>query len=117
VAENSNVGGGLVPGYGDAWPERLKVSAAALASAAQALNEALADRSRFDALTAPSDVSDHAAAQVREFHRLIRVALAALVDLSAHDNPDQEFPDLTTWFEFKCPNVVYGQHTDLVPPA
>lgn len=105
-----------VPEFGDEWPERLKASAAALSSAAQALKDALADRQRFDLLTAPSDASGEATAEVREFHRLLRVALAALVDLSAHDNPDQEFPDLSTWFEFKCPNVVYGQHTDRVPP-
>lgn len=98
----------------DGWPQRLKTSARALAIASQSLNEALGDDCRFHLLTASSDVSPEAAAEVREFHRLIRVALAALIDLSAHDNPEQEFPDLAQWFEFKCPNVVYGQHTDAI---
>ncbi|CAI8796714.1 protein of unknown function [Methylocaldum szegediense] len=41
-------------------------------------------------------------------------ALTALIDLTAYDNPDQEYPDLETWFEFRCANVVFGRRTDTV---
>jgi hypothetical protein len=94
------------------WPDRLKTSAAQLCDTSRALQAALLDERRFRALTGQGDMSEEAAAEFREFNQLLVTALAALIDLTAYDNPDQEYPDLAQWFEFKCPNVVYGRRTD-----
>src|ERR1044072_5035577 len=91
------------------WPDRLKTSAARLCDTSRALPTALLDERRFRALTAQGDLSEEAAAEFRAFNQLLVTALAALIDLTAYDNPDQEYPDLAQWFEFKCPNVVYGR--------
>ena len=94
------------------WPDRLKTSASRLCETSLALQAALLDEHRFRALTDQGPMSEQAAEEFRAFNQLLVTALAALIDLTAYDNPDQEYPDLGRWFEFKCPNVVYGRHTD-----
>jgi hypothetical protein len=94
------------------WPDRLKTSASRLCETSLALQSALLDEHRFRALTDQGLMSEQAAAEFRAFNQLLVTALAALIDLTAYDNPDQEYPDLEQWFEFKCPNVVYGRRTD-----
>ena len=94
------------------WPDRLRTSAALLCDTSLALQAALRDEQRFRRLTGQGRLSDEAAAEYRAFNQLLVTALTALIDLTAYDNPDQEYPDLAQWFEFKCPNVVYGRRTD-----
>ena len=96
------------------WPNRLKTSAALLSETSLALQTALLDEHRFRLLTAQGQLSEEAAAEFRAFNQLLVTALTALIDLTAYDNPDQEYPDLGQWFEFKCPNVVYGRRTDTI---
>jgi hypothetical protein len=94
------------------WPNRLKISASRLCDTSRALQSALLDEHRFRMLTDQGPMSEEAAAEFRAFNQLLVTALAALIDLTAYDNPDQEYPALEDWFEFKCPNVVYGRRTD-----
>jgi hypothetical protein len=94
------------------WPDRLKTSASLLCKTSLALQTALLDEDRFRLLTDQGHMNDQAAAEFRAFNQLLVTALTALIDLTAYDNPDQEYPDLGQWFEFKCPNVVYGRRTD-----
>jgi hypothetical protein len=94
------------------WPERLKTSASLLCRASQELQTALLDERRFGVLTDPNGTGQQSAAEIRAFNQLLVTALTALIDLTAYDNPDQEYPQLGQWFEFKCPNVVYGRRTD-----
>ena len=94
------------------WPNRLKTSAARLRDTSRLLETALLDEHRFRVLTGQGPLSEEAAAEFRGFNQLLITALTALIDLTAYDNPDQEYPDLEQWFEFKCPNVVYGRRTD-----
>jgi hypothetical protein len=94
------------------WPNRLKTSASLLCETSLALQTALLDEHRFRLLTDQGQMSEEAAAEFRAFNQLLVTALTALIDLTAYDNPDQEYPDLGQWFEFKCPNVVYGRRTD-----
>jgi hypothetical protein len=96
----------------DRWPHRLKSSASLLCQTSLELQTALLDERRFRLLTDPGPTSEQAAAEYRAFNRRLVTALTALIDLTAYDNPDQEYPDLGQWFEFKCPNVVYGRRTD-----
>src|SRR6478609_575493 len=96
------------------WRNRLKTSASLLCKASSQLHEAITDERRFAILTdiAPSDGRDkEMLAEYMEFDRLLQEALTALVDLSAYNNPEQEYPDLGKWFEFKCPNVFWGRGT------
>ena len=94
------------------WPNRLKTSASLLRDTSLALQTALLDEHRFRLLPDQAPLSEEAAAEFRTFNQLLVTALTALIDLTAYDNPDQEYPDLEQWFEFKCPNVVYGRRTD-----
>jgi|ERR1044072_4617568 hypothetical protein len=94
------------------WPDRLKASAALLSRASLALQDALRDERRFALLTNPVETSEQAVTEVRAFNHLLVTALTALIDLTAYENPEQEYPELEPWFEFKCPNVVYGRRTD-----
>ena len=96
----------------DRWPHRLNSSASLLCQISLELQTALLDERRFRLLTDQGPTSEQAAAEYRAFNRLLVTALTALIDLTAYDNPDQEYPDLGRWFEFKCPNVVYGRRTD-----
>ena len=96
------------------WPERLLDSAATLRRAAAELEAALRDQRRFALLTDNRAATTEAAAVVGDFTRSLERALAAVVDLTAYDNPDRDYPDLT-WYEFRCPNAVVGKHTDTLP--
>jgi hypothetical protein len=93
------------------WPDRLQASASALCLASIRIRAVLLDGDRFSQLTDPSLTSEQALVTVREFNALLETAMEALADLSGYENPDQEYPDLTSWFEFRCPNVVYGKRT------
>jgi hypothetical protein len=92
------------------WPDRLQASAAALCQASLRIRSVLLDE-RFSLLTDPSLTSEPALAAIREFNNLLEAALTALIDLTGYENPDQEYPDLTSWFEFRCPNVIYSRRT------
>ena len=94
------------------WPDRLKTSVSLLCRASLDLQTALLDERRFALLTDSARTSEQAVAEIRGFNHLLLTALTALIDLTAYDNPDQEYPELSQWFEFKCPNVVYGRRTD-----
>ncbi len=94
------------------WPDRLKASATLLRQTSLALQAVLLDDRRLGLLTDSTDSGDQAVAVLQEFDRLLVTALTALIDLTGYDNPDREYPDLAQWFEFRCPNVVYGRHTD-----
>jgi hypothetical protein len=94
------------------WPDRLRSSASLLCRASLELQAALLDERRFGLLTDPNRAGEPAAAEIRAFNQLLAAALTSLIDLTAYDNPDQEYPELGQWFEFKCPNVVYGRRTD-----
>ena len=94
------------------WPDRLQASAALLCRASLALQAALLDERRFALLTNPVETGEQAIVEVRAFNHLLVTALTALIDLTAYENPEQEYPELEPWFEFKCPNVVYGRRTD-----
>jgi hypothetical protein len=98
----------------EAWPDRLKTSAALLCRTSLALQTALLDERRFAVLTDAACTNEQAVAEIRAFNQLLRTALAALIDLTAYDNPEQEYPELAQWFEFKCPNVLYGSRTDTI---
>ena len=97
---------------GEPWPDRLRSSASLLSRASLELQAALADARRFGLLTDANRTGDEAAAEIRAFNQLLVAALSSVIDLTAYDNPDQEYPDLGQWFEFRCPNVVYGRRTD-----
>ena len=94
------------------WPDRLRSSASLLCRASLELQGALLDERRFGLLTDPDRTGEQAASEIRAFNQLLVAALTSLIDLTAYDNPDQEYPELGQWFEFKCPNVVYGRRTD-----
>lgn len=99
------------------WPDRLKVSATSLCQLSRQLQDAINDERRFAILTdlAPSEGPDkETMAEYTEFGRLLREALTALIDLSAYNNPEQEYPDLTKWFKFECPNASYGMNTCII---
>src|SRR5215208_5529524 len=83
------------------WPDRLKASAALLCRASSELQAALLDDRPFALLTNPADTGEQAVAEVRAFNHLLVIALTALIDLTAYDNPEQEYPELEPWFEFK----------------
>jgi hypothetical protein len=91
---------------------RLRTSASLLCKTSLELQTVLLDERRVGLLTDPTNTGEQAAAEIRAFNQLLVTALAALIDLTAYDNPDQEYPELGQWFEFKCPNVVYGRRTD-----
>jgi hypothetical protein len=91
---------------------RLRNSASLLCRTSVELQAALLDERRVGLLTDPNRTGDEAAAEIHAFNQLLVTALTALIDLTAYDNPDQEYPELGQWFEFKCPNVVYGRRTD-----
>ena len=97
------------------WPDRVRASASQLCLASLRIQATLADGDRFAQLTDPSLATAQAGAIVRDFTALVDTALAALIDLTGYDNPDQDYPDLTAWFEFRCANVVYGRQTDTLP--
>ena len=94
------------------WPDRLRSSASLLRRTSLQLEATLLDERRFGLLTDPEGTSEEAAAEIRAFNQLLVAALTSVIDLTAYDNPDQDYPDLGQWFEFKCPNVVYGRRTD-----
>jgi hypothetical protein len=96
----------------DQQVSRLRTSASLLCRTSLELQTALLDERRVGVLTDPTRTGEQAAAEIRAFNQLLVTALAALIDLTAYDNPDQEYPELGQWFEFKCPNVVYGRRTD-----
>lgn len=99
------------------WRDRLKTSASSLCQLSHQLQEAITDERRFAILTdiAPSDGRNREILEeYTEFDRLLKEALAALVDLGAYDNPEQEYPNLTKGFEFKCQNVFWGRHTSVI---
>jgi hypothetical protein len=90
------------------WPDRLRASASTLIRTSHNLEAILRDDGRFDR-------NPQAATEtLREFNRLLVDALTALTDLTAFDNPEQEYPDLSGGFAFRCSNVVYGQHVDTI---
>ncbi|MFT7839791.1 hypothetical protein Q5530_26915 [Saccharothrix sp. BKS2] len=97
----------------DEMGRRLVDSAAALRDAGAAIDAVLRDEQRLAHLVDNQDSSPEAAATVSAFGRSVETALAALVDLAAHDSPDRDHPDLT-WFEFRCANAVFGKHTDVI---
>lgn len=99
------------PAGTDAWPERLQTSASLLCQTSMQLKAALEDPHRCALLTDSVDTGAEAAEAVSDFNRLLVTALTALIDLTAYDNPEQEYPDLKTWFEFRCANVGFGKHT------
>lgn len=101
------------PASSQPWPDRLRASADELYEAAARLRDAVGDPDGLARLTDPS-ASERAAASAREFDALLETALRALVDLAGYDNPEQDYPDLAPWFEFRCRNVVYGRHTDTI---
>jgi hypothetical protein len=92
-------------------PERLKTSASLLCQTSILLQTAIYDEHRFALLTDPANTNKEAVEEVRNFDRLLVTALTALIDLTAYDNPEQEYPDLKTWFEFRCANVGFGKRT------
>lgn len=94
------------------WPGRLRDSAAHLVDLSLRLQARLDTPEQFAVLTDDLDSGPVAGQAVREFEGLLTAALAALIDLSAYDNPDRAYPDLSQGFEFQCPNAVYGHHTD-----
>ena len=94
------------------WPDRLRSSASLLCRASLELQAALLDERRFGLLTDVNGTGEQAAAEIRAFNQRLVTALTSLIDLTAYDNPDQEYPELGQWFEFICPNVVYGRRTD-----
>ena len=94
------------------WPDRLKASASLLKLTSSALQTAMLDEHRFRLLTNPTDTGEQAVIELREFNRLLVTALTALIDLTGYDNPDREYPNLAQWFDFTCPNVNYGRHTE-----
>jgi hypothetical protein len=94
------------------WPDRLKTSASLLCRASLELQAALLDERRFGLLTDTDATGEQGTAEIRAFNQRLVAALTSLIDLTAYDNPEQEYPDLRQWFEFKCPNVVYGRRTD-----
>lgn len=99
------------------WHARLRASASLLCKVSAQLQEAITDERRFAILTdtTPSDGRNREILEeYTEFDRLLKEALAALVDLGAYNNPEQEYPDLTKWFEFSCPNVFWGRHTSVI---
>ena len=100
------------------WPDRLKASAASLCQLSCQLQEAINDERRFAILTNPISTNNEAVTEVRKFDRLLREALAALIDLTGYDNPEREFPDLKPWFKFEGPNVVFGENEFIIhiPP-
>jgi hypothetical protein len=99
----------------DQWPERLKASAALLHQTSIQLQAAVNDQHRFALLTAPTHTDSEAMEEVRNFKRLLVTALTALIDLTAYDNPEQEYPELEPWFEFTCSNVCYGRRIVIIP--
>jgi len=90
----------------------LRSSASLLCRASLELQAALLDQRRFALLTDTNSTSEQAAAEIRAFNHHLVAALTSLIDLTAYDNPDQQYPELGQWFEFTCPNVVYGRRTD-----
>lgn len=108
------------------WRTRLKRSASVLHQVSFKLQETVSDERRFSLLTDLStfypppkkDKNKESAEEKNEFHRLLEEALTALIDLTSYNNPEQEYPDLTTSFQFECPNVIFGKHTDRfrIPP-
>lgn len=104
-----------VPAGIDQWPERLKASAALLCQTSIQLQAAVDDKHRFALLNNPDSANSEKVEEVRNFNRLLVTALTALIDLTAYDNPEQEYPDLEIWFRFECPNVIYGRHTVIIP--
>jgi hypothetical protein len=102
---------GTPPAAVQQWPERLHASATALCLASLRIKAALLNNGNFAQLTDPTLTTEQAGVVVREFNALLETAMEALVDLTGYENPDQEYPDLTSWFEFRCPNVVYGRQT------
>jgi hypothetical protein len=102
------------PAAAQRWPDRLRASASMLCNASLRIRAVLLDDDRFARLTDPSFSAEQVLVPVREFNMLLETALQALIDLAGYDNPDQEYPDLTSWFQFRCPNVVYGRYTDTV---
>jgi hypothetical protein len=96
------------------WPDRLRASASTLIRTSHNLEAILRDDGRFAVLTDSTETPQAATETLREFNRLLVDALTALIDLTAFDNPEQEYPDLSGGFAFRCSNVVYGQHVDTI---
>jgi hypothetical protein len=96
------------------WPDRLRASASTLIRTSHNLEAILWDDGRFAVLTDSTETPQAATETLREFNRLLVDVLTALIDLTAFDNPEQEYPDLGGGFAFRCSNVVYGQHVDTI---
>ena len=75
----------------DRWPHRLKSSASLLCQTSLELQTALLDERRFRLLTDQGPTSEQAVAEYRAFNRLLVTALTSLIDLTAYDNPDQDY--------------------------
>lgn len=98
------------------WHARLRNSAALLAQNSLKIQEILNDEHRFAMLTElehPKNLEDSynkaVDAEMMAFDRLLVESLTALIDLTGHDNPDREYPDLKNDFKFECSNVNYGK--------
>ncbi len=101
------------------WRARLKMSASLLCQVSLKLQEAVNDERRFALLTDLTTFDDQAiGAEHQEFKRLLEEALTALIDLTAYNNPDREYPDLKMGFGFECANVTFGKIIDIfrIPP-
>jgi hypothetical protein len=96
------------------WPDRLKESSALLCEISNKINMAINTTSRFSLLIDSENTSADAINEVREFDNLLVSALTVLIDLTAYENSEQEYPNLELWFEFKCSNVVFGRKTDII---
>lgn len=87
----------------DQWPERLKASAALLHQTSIQLQAAVNDKHRFALLNNPDSTNSEAVEEVRNFKRLLVTTLTALIDLTAYDNPEQEYPDLESGLALSAP--------------
>lgn len=93
------------------WPQRLPHSAADLVERSLRLHHHLNDPRSFQQLTTLDDTSPEAQALIAAYVRHLHAALAALIDLTAFESPEQPFPELAPEFGFTCSNVEYRQFT------
>ena len=108
------------------WRARLKMSAASLAKTSLKLKEIIDDERRFALLTDLTSfhketrtpgITEETIAEIdeetQEFSRVLEEALTSLVDLYSYNNPEREYPNLKSGYEFNCSNLGIGKIVDI----